>query len=492
MECYEQRGLERRLRRYESIRDVINSWDRDQRNSLLVMSHESASETKDLELASVPKSNELPIGFTVQLYHAARPGKWNKRWITLMESGQIFAAKRPDAKSTDKNSTVLCHLSDFDIFTPAQAEVKQGLKAPKKFCFVVKSQQKSSLFPTGENFMHYFSTEDEALAQRFHELVFGWRSWYLATKRLDTESPKAPISVRRSATSGQNSPSLSRYRSYKERPSGGRISSTVGEFEPLIDVPRSNRPADGVGRHTSVRARNSIDGASKPKSWAPPPPLPQSAQGGSEFLAGGLLGDAYDKRRRAETSPTEVKRVEGPFIEGPSLLNNLPKSPTSPTQMGAAPNSWFPSAVEHSARARSQSRPSQYRSFTADAAQSRRDNVYASTNAHGESLRSRPSQRQGVGRGVKPPAGAPLIDFATGGTTSSQPLPTRSSSRTNASATGGPIPGRTRSHSTATTRAGGHRYVSADQPPVPPLPFRSARRPSSGHAHQEPLINRAK
>ncbi|KAL6849475.1 hypothetical protein ACO1O0_009015 [Amphichorda felina] len=487
-ECYEQQGLERRLRRYESIRDVMNSWDRDQRNSLQVVSYDSPPDAADLELASVPKTADPPTGFTVQLYHSPRRGKWSKRWITLMESGQIFAAKRPDTKPTDKTSTILCHMSDFDIFTPAQGEVKRDIKAPKKFCFAVKSQQKSNLFPNGENFVHYFSTDDEALAQRFHQLVFGWRSWYLANKRLDTQTPKGSASVRRSATSAKYSPSTSRYTSssYRDQPSGERTPPTVGELGPLIDMPRSNQPSDVFGRAASTRARKLTESPVKPKLWAPPPPVPQSSQGSSEFLAGGLLGDAYDRRKRAETSPTEAKREEGPFTEGPSLLNSLPKSPTSPLERSAEASSWFPSALEHSARARSQSRPSQYRPVTADTAYPGGPNASNPS----ESLRSRPSQRLGVGRAVKPPAGAPLINFATGGTTSSQPMPTRSTSRASASAMGGSTSGRPRSHSMAAARSSGQRYMSADQPPVPPLPFRSARRPGSGPMYQEPTRGR--
>lgn len=496
-ECYEELGLERRLRCYESIRDVMNSWDRDHQNSLLIMSYCSPPDTADLELASVPKTDDPPTGFTFQLHHSARPGKWNKRWITLMDSGQIFAAKRPESKSTDKDSAILCHMSDFDIFTPSQNDVKH-LKPPKKFCYAIKSQQKTSVFPDGANFIHFFSVEEEDLAQRFHELVFGWRSWYLANKRLNTQGPKSSSTLRRSITSAtRNSSSISRRSSCRERPSGEKNSYHIGESKPLIDMQRFNKPIDEFGKGASS-VRKSVD-AQSTKSRGPPPSLPQPPQSGSEFLAGGLLGDSYDRRKQADAI-TAVKGVEGPFTEGPSLLNGLRKPPTPPTEK-TEPNSWFPSALEHSARSRNQSRPPQFRRpTTADTAQLHRDKLLSPSSAANmpvpDALRSRPSQRQGVGGGVKPPVGSPLINFATGGATSNQPMPSRSSSN------GAPNSGRHRSHSTATTRSGGQRYVSPDQPPIPPLPYRSMRRPDGrmhteptrGHngCPQEPLINRVK
>ncbi|RSM15368.1 hypothetical protein CEP52_000931 [Fusarium oligoseptatum] len=114
IECYVELGLERRLRRYERIRDVMNSWDRDQQNSLLVVTNDiSGGSDADLDIDSVPRTPTAPPGFTLQMYHSSRPGKWNKRWITLLESGQMYSSKKPDSKPADKDSTVLCHLSDF-------------------------------------------------------------------------------------------------------------------------------------------------------------------------------------------------------------------------------------------------------------------------------------------------------------------------------------------------------------------------------------------
>ena len=528
VEGYVMFGLERRLRNYEKIRDVMNSWDRDQQNALVVLSFDSPPDDRDLDLAYVPKTEDPPIGFTFQLYHSSRPGKWNKRWVTLMDTGQIFAAKHPDSKFTDKDGTALCHLSDFDIYTPKESETRRHLKAPKRFCYAIKSQQKTNVFPNGENWVHFFSTEDSKLAQRFHELIHGWRSWYLANKKVDLpDRAKQPGSSRTSGDTLKKSMSLSQ-KSHQSRLDDGEKPYTIGDFKPLIDMQRFDKPIEEFGKDlpaevppaepeaketttpktkTLSRTRTNKTVSSKAPSV---PTSPQSAE--SEFLSGSLLGDAYEKRKQAETVTTQVKKIEGPFTEGPSLLNGGAKSVTSTPEKPEV-QSWFPSAVEHTARHRSVSSPRgpPRRPMTADNAAHRHQQHpllgYGYSNAQqAPPLPGRGAMRgPGNGRGVKaPPHGAPLIDLANG-----NPMPSGMPSRSNTRSSTAPGPGgagglinQPRRRATTTSSRSGQPLISGIRPPVPPLPDRSHRRPehrvvspsSSGRGQRpaEPLINRAK
>ncbi|KAG5920655.1 hypothetical protein E4U42_006140, partial [Claviceps africana] len=183
IECYTVLGLERRLRRYERIRDVMNSWDRDLQNSLLIMSCDATKDDEPhLEIESVPRTEEPPCGFSMPMHHSSKPGKWNKRWVTLLDNGQIYAAKSADAQPCDKDSSVLCHLTDFDIYTPKESEMRRHLRPPNRLCYAIKSQQKTVVFPNGENFVHFFSTEDAEQAAFFYEKVHAWRSWYMVNR----------------------------------------------------------------------------------------------------------------------------------------------------------------------------------------------------------------------------------------------------------------------------------------------------------------------
>ncbi|KAJ9227140.1 hypothetical protein DTO027B5_852 [Paecilomyces variotii] len=172
LESFHQLGLERPLRRYEHIRDVLNSWDSDTQNSLVIIPASSSSAIDELDVKAVPE--QQPEEQTFHIYHSQRPGKWDKRYVTLRADGQVVMAKKLGHEQTN-----VCHLSDFDIYSPTPRQLAKKIKAPKKICFAVKSQQKSSMFLSTENFVHFFATNHRDIATQWHKAVQGWRSWYL-------------------------------------------------------------------------------------------------------------------------------------------------------------------------------------------------------------------------------------------------------------------------------------------------------------------------
>lgn len=172
LESFKQIGLERPLRKYEHIRDVLNSWDNDAQNTLVIIPSPSGGKDDDLDVRQVSKGQ--PGETTVHLYHSQKPGSWDKRWITLRPDGQVVLAKRQGGETTN-----ICHLSDFDIYIPTPRYASKKIKPPKKVCFAVKSQQKSTMFMTTENFVHFFCTSDRSLGTAWYKAVQEWRSWYL-------------------------------------------------------------------------------------------------------------------------------------------------------------------------------------------------------------------------------------------------------------------------------------------------------------------------
>ena len=206
LESYAPLGLERRLRRYEHVREVMNSWDQGSLRNYLVVTLLPPGDTgRELEADAVQPQTPLtpggdpgdpPPGFQLHMHHSNRPGKWNKRWVTLVgATGQIICSKKPDAQPSDRDVASLCRLSDYDIYTPASSSpdeaaqhtstttVRRHFKPPKKFCFAVKSQQRSTVFLNTENFVQLFCTDDPGAAALFRERVQAWRSWYLVDRR---------------------------------------------------------------------------------------------------------------------------------------------------------------------------------------------------------------------------------------------------------------------------------------------------------------------
>ncbi|KAI1084165.1 hypothetical protein F5B20DRAFT_286652 [Whalleya microplaca] len=379
-ETYGMLGLERRIRRYERIRDVMNSWDRDTQNQLVVTISESKEQDWDLDIASVPKSEQPPSGFQLYMYHSNRPGKWNKRWITLLDNGQILSAKKPNANTTDKDTASLCRLSDYDIYVPTESQMRRHLKPPKRYCFAVKSQEKTTLFVNTENYVQYFCTEDPKVAAQFKEKVHGWRSWYLVDRRPPPKKvtkvsiPKTdekPPQIAPIKHTPKKSANVAAMDGHRLRISVDETPYSIGEFEPLLDMKRFDKRLSQFGKdflppETDVSTMpKEIPSQFKPEvnDRKNDRKLIDTITSPSDegFTGTGLLGDGYDERKQAQSETESTGRGRRPtrdeaFTDGPSLLNKrpetLPQKPDSP--------SWFPSALEHTAKQRSTStaRPS--------------------------------------------------------------------------------------------------------------------------------------
>ncbi len=228
------------------------------------------------------RTQEPPRGFTVLMYHAQRSGgKWQKRYVSLLESGQLISSKKADASLSDRDAQSLCHLSDFDIYTPTEAQMRRVLKPPKKFCFAVKSQQKASVFISNpDNFVHYFCAEDDGTADTFHAMVHGWRSWYLVNKKIDM-SDQAPSVAgggkgSRQVLNGNSKTAAGMARSggHRLRVSVDETPYTLGTFEPLLDMTRFEKPLEDFGRDfrparhqappTTVQSATGVGGGGPP------------------------------------------------------------------------------------------------------------------------------------------------------------------------------------------------------------------------------------
>jgi hypothetical protein len=393
LESYTQLGLERRIRRYEHIRDVMNSWDRDTQNSFTVANSDNPKYDTDLDASFAPK--EAPNATTVYMYHSQKPGKWNKRFITLLPTGQIHMSKKSPEKSSERDIMNLCHMSDFDIYTSTPSQTRKILKPPKKHCYAIKSQEKTTMFLSTENFVHYFCTDDETLSNKWYDAVQEWRSWYLAS-RMGTKKKKKPV----------HTTQLSRTHAVKV--SVDEDPYTIGTFSPLLDMDRfddskqhdsSERDyASDEGsqsRQIPFHLRNSVSHSPLPARSASkrhPPNSYRAPPGEEEFSSGGLLGRTYSQRQKAQKDREVTGQVSGGFVDGPSLLNGAATSrPERTLSIRSTRTTKRPQAADEPASG--MLKP--LLNFAP---------VFKEAPQWG---------MKGKGRGVKPVAGMPLVNVAT-------------------------------------------------------------------------------
>ncbi|EEY14140.1 conserved hypothetical protein [Verticillium alfalfae VaMs.102] len=345
VECYFSFGLERPLRRYERIRDILNSWERDVQHSLLIIPGGAADISSDLSIEPVPRSHDAPPGFiNFPMHLSHRPGRWNKRLITLLETGQVYSHKKPDAKLSDKDSTALCNLSDFDVYQVTDQDMLKRLKVPKKHVLAIKSQQKNSVFLNTENFIHFLSTDDTTAARKLHKSVQEWRSWYLVNKKVDLAKKEKALQTNHDRLHVEKPTDIVKSGHHRLKVSVDETPYTIGKFEPLLDMNRFDKPLEEFGkdflperpaekqrppvqkataRPTTATRQAIASPLHSPRAPVSPPQRIDPFAREDEFKSNGLLGKVYeDRKHHAELAErtSDDSPAEGPFTGG--LLQN--------------------------------------------------------------------------------------------------------------------------------------------------------------------------
>ncbi|ODM21237.1 hypothetical protein SI65_04290 [Aspergillus cristatus] len=300
IEHFAQFGLERPLRKYEYVRDVMNSWTKDTDNKLIIVPAASLDALHQLEAQSAPI--EQPADTTFHIYHSQRSRKWDKRYMTLRSDGQVTVSK----KYQGQDQTNICHLSDFDIYSPTLSSLSNDVKPPKKICYAVKSQQKASMFLSTENYVQFFSTSDKEVAEGWYKAIQAWRSWYLVSV-LGTGQNKDEASL--PEISRQQSDESPGSKTYQPKPLKPLL-----EFEPLDQQCDDEQPSSPE-RMKSSKANQFLSRRRSTKSSQEKPltvitDVGANSQGieQSPFSPTGLLGHNYIMRQRAMQEREEIDR----------------------------------------------------------------------------------------------------------------------------------------------------------------------------------------
>jgi hypothetical protein len=322
----------------------MNSWDRDGDNNLYLVDASSRGAEEELSSSQVPESR--PEEFCCLIYYSQKPGKWAKKHFTLRPDGQILLAKN----ETGKDSTNVCHLSDFDIYTPTPKKASR-VKPPKKLCYAIKSQQKTAMFLDETSFVHFFCTADRSVANSFYKAIQGWRSWYLVNvmgegrKKKTSEDASGGGFLPSFGFSG-GSPKDDKTAAAHSRGISVDSHYQLGSFKPLFDMNLFGEgekkadselddwrlPMDTKAMHSrkmSTRVREPPPTSGHPVKYSQTSnrlnSLAQStsskqSNGEEPFAPTGLLGRQYSQRQKMLQ---EREQTAGPFTGGSNLLSGM-------------------------------------------------------------------------------------------------------------------------------------------------------------------------
>ncbi|KAJ3220107.1 hypothetical protein HDU67_006863 [Dinochytrium kinnereticum] len=138
-------GIERPLRDWEIVTDVIAAWDASTSVNAILMKKYGYRST------IVPKSivGRFPK-IQGYLYIETRPKKWQKKFCVLRE-GCIYYYK----ESNMTGETLICRLSGFDVYTLS----RDKKKTPTQFCFALRSTSNIIIFENKVDYVHFICVD---------------------------------------------------------------------------------------------------------------------------------------------------------------------------------------------------------------------------------------------------------------------------------------------------------------------------------------------
>ncbi|KAF8606849.1 hypothetical protein BDV93DRAFT_395675, partial [Ceratobasidium sp. AG-I] len=160
-------GMERPIRDFEFVNDVLKAWNPEKRVNVLIIRRSPLWGI--LKPENIPSSSPTMSGWVMW---TSKPGKWSKRWLQLKEHC-LFVCKNDKGK----DQTFVCGLSNFDGYIVTHVQ-----RAPKGFVFAAKSTESSGVFEKEEESSHIFSCDRE-IGEVWLQKILLARSYILQQER---------------------------------------------------------------------------------------------------------------------------------------------------------------------------------------------------------------------------------------------------------------------------------------------------------------------
>ncbi|TPX70399.1 hypothetical protein SpCBS45565_g01789 [Spizellomyces sp. 'palustris'] len=152
-------GIERPLRDWEIVTDVISAWDAGTSINAIVMKKYGYRDT--VSPKAVAGKYPRVQGW---MHMEVKPGKWQRKFFVLREAS-IYYYK--DANQSGSES-LFCGLGNYDVYTLSQ----RRKKTPTQFCFALRSTDSISYFENKKDYVRYLCVEKQ---ERLYDWVLAIR-----------------------------------------------------------------------------------------------------------------------------------------------------------------------------------------------------------------------------------------------------------------------------------------------------------------------------
>jgi len=321
LECWPSLGIQRQVRYFELVTDVVNTWDIGA-SSHLRMGKNVWGECHT-KLDEFPKT-EPTIGETFFYYYVTADKKWSKRQVSVGNSALRILKKD---KPYDKDYMQTVNLDNFDIYSFTEtSSPKRKLRCPTKYCFALKSQHKQSLFGKNSVFVHYFAIDDQSLFKNWYGVIAHIKARLAAEKR--GIAPWAEVAV--DGTLSQDDSLMDPFAdgSPTSPPRGRRIPKPLLSPEELAQPPSYSTD---LQRSKSLHHGKPVKRGNDRASSANAPTGLVGSLYQEVFSPGGLLGSDYEDKKRLALMQFKEERVKDGLLQ--SKLSAM-RNDTAPPRSG--------------------------------------------------------------------------------------------------------------------------------------------------------------
>lgn len=167
-------GLERPLREYEILADVLQSRHEIHNDSFLIR---RSGLSPYLTREAVPTTPPAIAGW-VYVQDNGKKRSWTKRWLELRNHA-LFQSKTEKGK----DAVLLCHLTSFDVYTAVAGEA-WAAQAPKKYVFAMRSDNAVHLFEDPDkDYAFHLCLSDEKAARHWITSIMRAKTFVLRQEK---------------------------------------------------------------------------------------------------------------------------------------------------------------------------------------------------------------------------------------------------------------------------------------------------------------------
>ncbi|KAK6339327.1 hypothetical protein TWF718_008748 [Orbilia javanica] len=291
-------GFERALHESEIVSTVVDAMEcrRDEATLYLDVDVIKSQNLRATSTAGKSQPRRILANFYYSNGENANSRIKSKRYFCLDDAKLTMSRISSRAKS--EKSSHVCNIMEYGVYTVGQYGKKRHFDVPSKcqYIIIMKALASKQMFIDQSRFFHFFATDSQEQYFEWVKVLNDWRAYVYHTKE------KAKVAAESQLAAKMEQESVS-----------SPESSETKLARLFTESKLTQKAGDALKSPGLVSPRGLVSGAKNAPAYQPlgeKAPSSKGGEGADEFLPGGLLGKAYDKKVEIRNmAPIESKPI---------------------------------------------------------------------------------------------------------------------------------------------------------------------------------------